>query len=132
MVVTPSMRIIHGLKDIAAGARESFLRRKRVFARADVDTKVTVFFQDRAFEGRLRDVSISGAMLEPDFGMDVGAELELELPNISGRVKAQVMRLSENGAGVKFSNPNIGILIAGWSRGTSATPPKSTANETRG
>jgi hypothetical protein len=47
--------------------------------------------------------------------------LELELPNIPGRVTAQVMRLLDDRIGVRFSNPGVGVLIAGWSRGASTT-----------
>ena len=120
MMVTPLWRILLGLKDLATGSGNTSLERQRGFTRADVNAEVTIFFDDRSFDGRLRDVSISGAFLEPDCGMGVGAELELELPNIVGRVQARVIHQSDSGVGVRFNNPSIGVLIAGWSRGTSA------------
>ncbi|MDA1101901.1 MAG: PilZ domain-containing protein [Proteobacteria bacterium] len=119
-MVAPLRRILLGLKSLATGRSDSPLEGRRDFARAAVDAKVTIFFENRTFDGRLRDVSISGAMLEPDCGMRIGADLELELPSISGRVQARVIHLSVNGVGVRFTNPSIGVLIAGWSRGTSA------------
>lgn len=132
MMVAPLRRILLRLRNLAMSPKGSPLPGRRGFSRAEVDAEVTVFFQDQTFEGRLRDVSISGAMLEPDCGMDTGAELELELPSISGRVQAMVIHRSGDGVGVQFSNPSIGILIAGWSRGTSATAVTPSSGETRG
>jgi len=104
---------------------------QRDFARAEVDAKVTVFFKSQTFEVRMRDVSISGAMLVPDCGMRVGAELELELPNMPGRAQAVVKRLSDGSVGVKFVNPNVGVIVAGWSRGTSATSMMAASRRSR-
>ncbi len=118
-MVTPFRRMLLGFRNFAAGLGRETFESQRDFVRADVNTEVRVFFQGHSLEARLLDVSISGAMLQPASGMEVGAELELELPNIPGRVEAKVMRLTNDGAGVRFLNPGIGVLIAGWSRGTS-------------
>ncbi|MBT4043548.1 MAG: PilZ domain-containing protein [Rhodospirillaceae bacterium] len=118
MMVAPLRRMLLGLKNLAVGSKETKLHWRRDFARADVAGEVSIIFENQTFDGRLCDVSISGAMLVPDFGAPVGAEIELELPNIPGRVQALVKRRSENSVGVQFANPNIGIIIAGWSRGT--------------
>jgi hypothetical protein len=110
---------------------ETALDCRRDFARAEVETKVTVFFENQTFDGCLRNVSVSGAMLAPDRGMRLGAELELELPNIPGRVRARVKWLSHDGVGVHFDNPNVGVMIAGWSRGTTATSMMAASRRTR-
>ncbi len=131
MMVAPLRRLLLGLKNLTAAPRENALDWQRDFSRAEVDARVTVFFESQTFEARMRDVSISGAMLVPDCGMRVGAELELELPNMPGRVQALVKRSSDGSAGVQFVNPNIGVMIAGWSRGTTATAMMAASRRSR-
>jgi hypothetical protein len=121
-MVTPFRRILFGIRNLVAGLGRETFESQRDFVRADVDTEVTVFFEGRVHEARLLDVSISGAMLQPIDSMTVGAVLELELPKLPGRVEAKVMRLTHGGVGIRFLNPGIGVLIAGWSRGTSTAP----------
>ena len=103
-----------------------------IFMCTEVDAMVTVSFENRIFEGYLHNVSISGALLETNCGLRVGAELGLELANIPGFLKARVTRLSANGAGVQFANPNVGVMIAGWSRGTTAASVMSASRSSRG
>ena len=119
-MVKPLWRMISWLAGHIATSQKAAFERRRDFSRAAVDTEVSIFLVGRTFRGRLHDVSISGAMLEPDCSLRVGDELALELPNIPGRVKARVMRLVDDKIGVRFLNPGIGVLIAGWSRGTSS------------
>ena len=130
-MVTPLRRILHSLKGLAVGSGNNTRAQRRDFSRALVDTKVTVFFENATFEGLLRDISISGAMLEVDCGMQVGSRLELELQSIPGRVRAEVVRLTANGAGIRFSNSGSGVLIAGWSRGTSCAPAAAKTSRIR-
>ena len=125
-------RILLGLKNLAAGPRGTSLYRRRDFMRTEVDAMVTVSFENRIFEGYLHNVSISGALLETNCGLRVGAELGLELANIPGFLKARVTRLSANGTGVQFANPNVGVMIAGWSRGTTAASVMSASRSSRG
>ncbi len=113
-------RIVTELLGRIAASRLAAHEKRRDFTRAVVDSKVTIFLEGRTFRGRIHDVSISGAMLEPHCGLSVGDEIELELPNIPGRVQAQVMRRVKDKIGVRFSSPGVGVLIAGWSRGTSS------------
>ena len=120
-MVKPFGRFLNRLFEKATNSQRAAFEKQRDFSRAHVDAKVTIFLEGRTFQGRLHDVSISGAMLEPNCGLNIGNELELELPNIPGRVTAQVMRLLDDRIGVRFSNPGVGVLIAGWSRGTSTT-----------
>ncbi|MFP6707746.1 MAG: hypothetical protein VCE75_17280 [Alphaproteobacteria bacterium] len=49
------------------------------------------------------------------------------MSSIPGRVKAQVMRLLDDRIGVRFSSPDVGDLIAGWSRGTSTVNRAATS-----
>ena len=53
--------------------------------------------------------------------------LAMKLSSIPGRVKAQVMRLLDDRIGVRFSSPDVGDLIAGWSRGTSTVNRAATS-----
>ena len=130
-MATPFRRILLGFRSFAEGLGRETFESQRDFARTDVNTEVTVFYQGQSLEARLLDVSISGAMLQPAPLLKIGAVLELELPNIPGRVEAKVMRLTSGGVGVRFLTPGIGVLIAGWSRGTSATPVMATAGSGR-
>jgi len=121
-MVTPFRRILIALRNLAAGRDAGSYESLRDFARTDVDVEIMIFLDGQSVAGRMRDVSISGAMLESELEFRVGAVLELELPSIPGRVGAKVMRLTDGGAGVRFSNHSTGVLIAGWSRGTTVAP----------
>lgn len=126
-MVKPLWRLLNRLVGKVTHSQRGAFERQRDFSRADVDAKVTIFIEGRTFRGRLHDVSISGAVLEPNCGLNIGDELEMELPNIPGRVKAQVMRLLDDRIGVRFSSPGVGVLIAGWSRGTSTANTAATS-----
>ncbi len=126
-MVKPLWRLLNRLVGKVTQSQRAAFERQLDFSRADVDAKVTIFIEGRTFRGRLHDVSISGAVLEPNCGLNIGDELEMELPNIPGRVKAQVMRLLDDRIGVRFSSPGVGVLIAGWSRGTSTANTAATS-----
>lgn len=130
-MVTPLWPKFTKLGGCIAASLNAVGRGRREFSRAVVDTKVTIYLQGRTFQGRLRDVSISGAMLEPGCGLAVGDEMDLELPHIPGRVKARVMRRVNDAIGVRFLNRGVGVLIGGWSRGTS-TPGVAAARSRDG
>ena len=119
-MVTPLRRLLTVAKNIVTGSQDSGFEALRDFARADVNAEVRVFLGGETLNCNLRDVSISGALLVPDCGMEKGAVFELELDSIPGRVEAEVMRLTDAGAGIRFANHSIGVLVAGWSRGTSS------------
>ena len=131
-MVKPLRRLLGRIFEMVVSSRHAAFERQRDFSRASVDAKVTIFLEGRTFQGCIHDVSISGAMLEPNCGLDVGDELEFELPNIPGRVTAQAMRLLDDRIGVRFSNPGVGVLIAGWSRGTSTTNIPATSTRAEG
>ncbi len=99
-MVKPLWRLLNRLVGKVTHSQRAAFERQLDFSRADVDAKVTIFIEGRTFRGRLHDVSISGAVLEPNCGLNIGDELEMELPNIPGRVKAQVMRLLDDRIGV--------------------------------
>ena len=123
-MITPLRHLFSLLLGRKSAGRNAAFEGQRDYSRAEVNAKVTIFLEGRTFQGQLRDVSISGAMLEPHCDLVVGDSLELELANIPGRVQAQVMRLVDEKIGVRFTTPGVGVLIAGWSRGTStATLP---------
>ena len=126
-MVKPLWRLLNRLVGKVTHSQRAAFERQRDFSRADVDAKVTIFIEGRTFRGRLHDVSISGAMLEPNCRLNIGDELEMEFPNIPGRVKAQVMRLLDDRIGVRFSSSGVGVLIAGWSRGTSTANTAATS-----
>ncbi|MDP6875087.1 MAG: PilZ domain-containing protein [Alphaproteobacteria bacterium] len=121
-MVTPFRRILIALQDLVAGGKADPFESLRDFARSDVDVEIKIFFAGKSDVGRMRDVSMSGAMVESELEFPVGAVMELELPAIPGRVGAEVVWVTDDGTGIRFQNRSSGLLIAGWSRGTSTAP----------
>lgn len=105
---------------VASGAE------RRSYARAQVRVDVVVTYNGQQTVGQLRDVSISGAMLAVDLSLTVGDRLQLAFGRLDAPVQASVVRVMENGLGLAFDDPGIGVLLAGWSRG--ATPQVQAAN----
>lgn len=94
---------------------------KRGFQRRETDLQLEFTHQGDSFQALLIDASVSGAMLRCDSSPPKGAIIELQLPCVAEPVPAKVMRREDGAVGVKFIQPGIGVLIAGWALGRSPT-----------
>ncbi len=106
------------LRRLVPGLGVSPHRDRRRHGRSDVDVGVTVSHAGDTFAGRLSDVSISGALLACDRALDTGSSIQITLPQIPVPVAAMVVRSRGLMAGIRFDDPNYGLIIAGWSRGS--------------
>jgi len=91
---------------------------RRRHGRSDVDVGVQVTLAGATFDARLSDVSISGALLACERSLPPGSHIDITLPQIPVPVAAVVVRNRGRMSGIRFDDPNNGLLIAGWSRGT--------------
>lgn len=91
---------------------------RRRYARAQVRMEVIVDAHGQRVAGSVRDVSISGTLLTVDMPLAIGDAVSIEIERLSMPIKAKVVRLSGDDFGLAFVDPGVGVLFAGWSRGS--------------
>lgn len=91
---------------------------RRQYARSKVRTEVVVAVHGQRVPGYIQDVSISGALLTVPLSLQIGDGLSLEIERLSMPIAATVVRLTGEDFGLAFDDPGIGVLFAGWSRGS--------------
>lgn len=90
---------------------------RRQFHRQPVRGSVAFIVGGERHPCRLRDVSPSGAFLEPPPGLAVGTVGVLEVPDAGISAEATIVRQTPDGVGIRFHKDDVGAIVAGWTRG---------------
>ncbi len=90
---------------------------RRRYMRARVRTEVSVQVRGQSLKGYVEDVSISGIMLSLPLVLEIGEPVRVILEHLSVPIDATVVRQADDGFGLAFDDPSVGVLFAGWSRG---------------
>jgi hypothetical protein len=107
------------LRDVPKLFGSSDVVERRRYSRADVDFDIEIERDGEQMGARIFDVSISGALLSPERALKIGDRIVIRLPQISTPVEARVVRANGGMFGIQFEDAAEGVVVAGWSRGSS-------------
>jgi hemerythrin-like metal-binding protein len=117
--VTSVAEQLQGMRDHLVGTlRGSVVGNRREHARVELDAGVLMQADGRRFQGRIKDLSIGGALLEVETGtFQRGQKIAFDVEDVSG-IECEVVRVSSKGVHIRLNatgpqRARLNAIIAG-------------------